>query len=148
MEPIQFKFSSFFTRIPCSSSELASEVLELSGCTRRGSVSWCPSGERIGGTLEDMGGDSGVRQSMLDCLLKEVVKDAGVLGPLRKDSGDLAASAEMNETTFFVLYQHKRKTVSHNLLQVAHSVLLLLASIPLPLCSVILDVRLLFLPTW
>ena len=94
VEPIQFKFSSFLTRMPCSSSELASEVLELSGCTRRGSVSWFPSGERIGGTLEDAGGESGVRQSKLDCLLREVVKDAGVIGPLRNDSGDLAVSAE------------------------------------------------------
>ena len=96
-EPIQFRFSSFLTRIPCSSSELASEVLELSGCTRRGSVSCCPSGERIGGTLEDVGGDIGVRQSMLDCLLREVVKDAGVIGPLRNDSGDLAASTETKQ---------------------------------------------------
>ena len=96
-EPVQFKFSSFFTKMPCSSSELASEVLELSGCTRSGSVSWCPSGERMGGTLEDTGGERGIRQSMLDCLLREVVKDAGVLGPLRKDSGDLAASAETKQ---------------------------------------------------
>lgn len=95
LEPIQFKFSSFLTRMTCSSSELASELFELSGCTRSGKVSWSPSGDRIGGTLEAMEGDNGVKKSMLDCLLREVVKETGVLGPLRNDSGDLAASAEM-----------------------------------------------------